>query len=331
MSPGPLNPPVIASSWDELEEPVAADLQVLARLATLATGLPNAFVTLADSSSPPIRGQEESYCSAALHEDDVLVAEDVHLDERTRGIAARRGDSKIVTYAGALIKTDDGRKLGTLCITDDVKRELSAEQLDLLRGLARQAMNLLSLRQAKKDLTAALDSMTRLATIDDLTGLLNRRAFFHEAEKLQKLVGRQQGEVCIAIVDVDHFKRINDQHGHAAGDAVLRKVAQALRGGLRESDLVGRIGGEEFAIVLPFAPLQDAVWRVQQLRMEVAALISDGLRVTISGGVSELGGGPVGDALRRADAALYRAKSAGRNQILAAGELLPNEAEPLAA
>ena len=330
MSASPMTRPIVLSPWDELEDSVVADLQVLTRMATLVTGLPNAFVTLADPGWPPVRGQETSYCSAALLEDDMLVANDVHVDERTRAIAARREDSKIVTYAGALIKTDDGRKLGTLCITDEVKRELHAEQLDLLRGLARQAMNLLSLREAKRDLTAALDSMTRLATVDDLTGLLNRRAFMHEAEKLQKLVRRQQGSLCIAIIDIDHFKRINDQHGHAAGDAVLRSVAQALRGGLRESDLVGRIGGEEFAIVLPFTSLRDALRRLQQLRQSMAALLSDGLRVTISGGVSEFGGGPVGDALKHADAALYRAKSAGRNRILPADELPPSGAEPLA-
>jgi diguanylate cyclase (GGDEF)-like protein len=316
---------------DVLEASVLADLQVLTHMATLVTGLPNAFVTLADPARPPIRGQEESYCSAALHEDDMLVAEDVFRDERTRAIAERRVDSKIVTYAGALIKTEDGRKLGTLCITDDVKRPLNAEQLQLLRGLARQAMNLLSLRQAKKDLTAALETMTRLATVDDLTGLHNRRAFLQETERLHKLVARQHGELCVAIIDVDHFKKVNDQHGHDAGDAVLRNVAQALRSGLRESDLVGRIGGEEFAVLMPFTHAEGALKRLQQLRQNVAALISNGVRVTISGGVAELSGGDVGGALKRADAALYRAKAAGRNRIFSAEEGLSTEVEPMAA
>jgi len=320
------------SPADALEDWVLADLQVLTHMATLVTGLPNAFITIADPEKPPVRGQEETYCSAALHEDDMLIAEDVRLDDRTKAIAERRKDSTIVTYAGALMKTDDGRKLGTLCITDEVRRPLSAEQLQLLRGLARQAMNLLSLRQTKKELTAALDAMTRLAMVDELTGLLNRRAFLQEAEKLQKLASRQQGSVCIAIIDVDRFKQVNDQHGHAAGDRVLKDVAQALRNSLRESDLLGRIGGEEFAVLLPFTNETNALKRLDQLRLRVAEHDSDGLRVTISGGLSELGARTVGEALKRADAALYRAKATGRNRILLAGDPGPfDDVEPLAA
>jgi len=321
------------SPRDLVDDSVTADLQVLTRMAALVTGLPNAYVTLADPEHPPVRGQEESYCSAALREDDMLVVEDVRADERTQAIAARRLDSKIVTYAGALIKTDDGLKLGTLCITDDVTRPLSEEQLQVLRGLARQAMNLLSLRQTKKELTAALAAMTRLATVDDLTGVLNRRAFMQEAERLLKLVARQCGSLSIAILDVDHFKKVNDTHGHAAGDRVLKDVAQTLRSGLRESDLVGRIGGEEFAIALPFTQPQDAMKRLQQLRLRVAGQSSEGVRVTISGGLSEVSAlrADIGETLKHADAALYLAKSAGRNQILAAHAELPARPVPLEA
>lgn len=323
--------PIVSSPHEELEDSVIADLQVLTRMATLVTGLPDAFVTLADPENPPVRGQEETYCARALHEDDVFVVEDVRLDERTRAIAERRVNSKIVTYAGALIKTEDGRKLGTLCITDEVSRPLGEDQLQLLRGLARQAMNLLSLRQAKKDLTAALETMTRLATVDDLTGLLNRRAFLQETEKLQRLVARQQGTLCIAIIDVDRFKQVNDQHGHAAGDLVLKTVAKALRGSLRESDLVGRIGGEEFAVTLPFTNESNAFKRLEQLRLRVTEQSSDGIRVTISGGLCELGAGAVSDSLKRADAALYRAKAAGRNRIVLAAEGIFDGVDPMAA
>jgi diguanylate cyclase (GGDEF)-like protein len=317
-------PAQLMRSVDLDDDSVTEDLKLLTRMAALVTGLPNAFITFADEALAPIRAQEETFCSAALRGDeDLLVAVDVNSDIRTSAIAARRPDSRIVTYAGALIKTDDGRKLGTLCITDEVEHPLSEVQLQLLRGLARQVMNLLSLRQTKKDLTAALGKMTRLATIDDLTGLLNRRAFFQEAERLHKLVARQQGDLCVAILDIDHFKKVNDTHGHAAGDAVLRDVALALRSSLRDSDLIGRIGGEEFAIAMPFTHLPDALKRLQQLRLRVAAQeiepMSDGqpIRVTVSGGLADLCSpdGLVGEALKRADAALYCAKADGRNKI----------------
>ena len=327
-----LIPAHLSADYDLEDASVVEDLQLLTKMAALVTGLPNAFITFADEPQHAAPAREETFCAAALNEDDILVAEDVHADARTRAIAARKPDSRIVTYAGALIKTDDGRKLGTLCITDEVKRPLSPTQLQLLRGLARQVMNLLALRQTKKELTAALGTMTRLATLDDLTGLLNRRAFFEEAGRLQKLVRRQHGELCVAVVDIDHFKRVNDQHGHAAGDAVLKGVAQALRSGLRDSDLVGRIGGEEFAIALPFTRLPDAMKRLQQLRQQVAELPGAPVRVTVSGGLADLHSpdDSLGDALKRADAALYRAKAAGRNQILWA-EAAHKQTQPLAA
>ena len=322
-----MNPPSqrLADPLDE-EDAVNADLSLLTRMAALVTGMPKAFVTFAETAHA--RGKEESFCARALEEEEMLVAEDVYADPRTRAIALRRRDATIVTYAGALIKTDDGRKLGTLCITDAVKRPLSETQLQLLRGLARQAMNLLSLRQAKLDLSAALAQMTRLATLDDLSGLLNRRAFLQEAERIRRLVARQQGGLCVAIVDIDHFKRVNDRHGHAAGDAVIKAVAHALRRGLRDSDVVGRIGGEEFAIVLPFTRAADALRRLQQLRVDVAALDVDGVRVTLSGGLTELVGarGAIDAALKHADTALYRAKASGRDRIELAAC-----AEPLAA
>ena len=306
---------------DPMDDAVAEDLKLLTRMAAQMSGMSNAFITFADPARAPIHAHEESYCTAALREDDMLVAEDVREDERTRAIALRRQESDIVTYAAALIKTDDGRKLGTLCITDAIRRPLQPEQMQLLRGLARQAMNLLSLRQTQKDLTAALEKMTRLATLDDLTGLLNRRAFFDEAERQRSLVRRRKGSMCVAIIDIDHFKKVNDEHGHAAGDAVLKAVARTLREGLRDSDLVGRIGGEEFALAMPFTRLQDAIRRLQQLRQGVALQKAvGGIRVTLSGGIGELEDGQesIAVALKRADEALYRAKTSGRNQILPA-------------
>ena len=323
-----------ARGLEPMDEAVSEDLKFLTRMAAQLTGMPNAFITFADPTRAPIQAQEETYCAAALHEDDLLVAEDVREDARTRPIALRRQESEIVTYAGALIKTDDGRKLGTLCITDGTRRQLKPEQLQLLRGLARQVMNLLSLRQTKKDLTCALEKMTRLATVDDLTGLLNRRAFFDEAERLRRLVLRRDGSMCVAIIDIDHFKRVNDEHGHATGDAVLKAVARTLREGLRDSDLVGRIGGEEFALAMPFTRLQDAIARLQQLRQGVALQKAvGGIRVTLSGGIGEICAGEetVVEALKRADTALYRAKAGGRNQILPAENFVGAPQQALAA
>ncbi|APW42429.1 GGDEF domain-containing protein [Rhodoferax saidenbachensis] len=304
----------------------AEDFDILIRVASLVTGAPNAFITLVDPHQN--RLCDESYCSAALKEDDILVIEDVRKDTRTSAIAARRQDAAIVTYAGALLKTEDGTKVGTLCVTDHVQRTLTEEQIRLLRGLAKQVMSLLSLRNTQRELTDALARMTRLATTDDLTGFLNRRAFFEEAENLRKLAVRQGGALSVVVVDLDHFKKVNDKHGHAAGDAVLKEVARRLRSKLRSTDRIGRIGGEEFAIALPFTSQDTAMELMRQLQLRVSrdpvAYGDIAIPVTFSAGISELGGDtPLDEALRLADKALYRSKAAGRNQI--------TEAEPLAA
>ena len=308
----------------------AEDFDVLTRVASLVTGSPMAFVSFVGTervwshgsgysgSSTP---REESFCSRALLEEEMLVTADVRTDERTRAIAARRQDTSVVSYAGALVKTDDGRKLGTLCVMDTHPRELSVEQQRLLRGLARQVMNLVELRRAKRELTDALQRMTVLATTDELTGCLSRRAFFEQGEDLRRLVARTDGAMSIALVDLDHFKRINDTHGHAAGDEVLRRVGQALRARLRSTDKVGRIGGEELALALPFTALDAAVSLVDELRQAIAGMTIGGpsgpLRVTCSIGVAAV---RADDAsleapLGRADAALYAAKASGRDRV----------------
>ncbi len=128
----------------------------------------------------------------------------------------------------------------------------------------------------------------------------------------------------LVLIDLDHFKTINDRHGHAVGDAVLREFAQALREGLRESDGAGRWGGEEFLLVLPGMPASAAAAFVDRLHGVVARRVLDAtlpeLRVSFSAGVSECAGGEVvQDAIARADHALYRAKDAGRGRTIVHG------------
>jgi diguanylate cyclase (GGDEF)-like protein len=159
---------------------------------------------------------------------------------------------------------------------------------------------------------------------DPLTGLYNRRALaqrFEQERRHQQATGQA---LSLVLLDIDHFKRINDSFGHATGDAVLRAFATALRDAVRTSDAVFRIGGEEFALLLPNADALQATLRVQGLRQGVRALalpLVDG-DVTFSAGVAACGAADSSlDALmRRADDALYRAKAGGRNQTMAAAD-----------
>jgi diguanylate cyclase (GGDEF)-like protein len=174
-----------------------------------------------------------------------------------------------------------------------------------------------------------------LAHHDPLTGLLNARAFADQAQRLMAVGVRQASPSSMLFVDVDHFKRVNDTHGHAAGDAVLSAVARALASLLRQSDVLGRVGGEEFAVFLPNTALVNAVKVAEQLRSGLAALEIDAgggvvLKVTASFGAAAT---PVDDqaslnTLRaQADQAMYAAKAAGRNRVVAFPDVAQAPAE----
>ncbi len=168
----------------------------------------------------------------------------------------------------------------------------------------------------------ALEQELRLlASTDPLTGLQNRHAFVKRGVTLLKSAERYGRQCSALMLDIDHFKRINDTHGHGFGDTVLKAVARELSHGLREIDLLGRLGGEEFAAILPETAPQQALQVAERLRNAVQALsftTEDGshLRLTMSIGVAECLPGEVRleDLLARADRALYRAKDGGRNR-----------------
>ena len=161
------------------------------------------------------------------------------------------------------------------------------------------------------------------SVIDGLTGLLNRRALGHRLEELEAQAPLNGQPVAVIAADLDHFKIVNDQHGHAKGDAVLVDVAYRLRKGLRAFDLAYRVGGEEFLILLPGAHVPEAAQLAEELRAAVAAERIGGIEVTMSFGVagSDRGSFDSEAVIAAADAALYEAKAAGRDRVVASGAL----------
>ncbi|MGU7782506.1 GGDEF domain-containing protein [Burkholderia sp. PU8-34] len=171
------------------------------------------------------------------------------------------------------------------------------------------------------------ERLERLATIDGLTGALMRGAFLDQAEQRCQRAARAGSPLSLVIVDLDNFKAINDRHGHAAGDQALVHFAAVMSGGIRPCDLFGRLGGEEFAVLCPDSSADDAARAIDRLRAalaggavpEAGGAVPDAagvVRFTFSAGVAERAAGePLTQWMARADAALYAAKSAGRDRV----------------
>ena len=173
------------------------------------------------------------------------------------------------------------------------------------------------------ELKAAHARIEELAQVDELTGLLNRRYIMKTLNEEMARAQRFGGACSVAIIDLDFFKRINDQYGHPVGDEVLRTFAITLFANLRAVDKLGRYGGEEFLMILPDTAKDQALRTLDRLRSIASevdwAAISTVMNVTMSAGISEVRKeDSAADILARADAALYNAKDAGRNRVIAA-------------
>lgn len=177
---------------------------------------------------------------------------------------------------------------------------------------------------ARVQLQQAILQLNELATRDHLTDCANRRHFYALAESELARSRRYQRAMSLITLDVDHFKRVNDNHGHEAGDRVLAALADVIRVGLRELDTLGRIGGEEFALLLPETSRDEAEIIAERLRQAISEMSvpHDGteLGVTASFGVTERRSGDrdIDALMRRADRALYQAKAGGRNRVITA-------------
>ncbi len=180
------------------------------------------------------------------------------------------------------------------------------------------------------DKREATEQYRRDTQCDHLTGLANRRAFFEAAELELARFRRTPRRLSLILLDVDDFKGVNDRYGHAAGDALLQRLAAVLVGTFRQVDTIARVGGEEFAVLLPSAGIDAACGAAERMRLAVdaEAVEVDGepIRVTVSVGVATMDGDLMefGALMKRADSALYAAKSAGRNRVVVS-------AQPLAA
>jgi diguanylate cyclase (GGDEF)-like protein len=222
----------------------------------------------------------------------------------------------------------DGQRVSADVIADQetavigIERELLWSLIDASPEAAQNLLRILAGRVRIADAAMGASSrhrrdLERLATVDELTGLRNRRWLDDAFARQLARAARTEQPLSVLMIDIDRFKQLNDANGHAFGDAVLRRVAQALASGLRPQDLAARYGGEEFSVLLPGLDSDHAARIAERLRhaVEVGGE-AGGLPVTISIGVAARQGSETLDTLlQRADKALYRAKESGRNRV----------------
>jgi diguanylate cyclase (GGDEF)-like protein len=198
----------------------------------------------------------------------------------------------------------------------------TSAQIALIGGYISKLRHTLSERSA--DLNQALLRISDMANRDELTGIANRRQLVQVINNEISRCARGGAEFSVCLIDIDFFKRINDVHGHLAGDEVLRKLASHVAGRVRDVDCFGRYGGEEFLLVMPQTTLSGAQAKAEGVRMAVASLAYEGLppgfSITVSAGVAQhQSGESLEHLVGRADSALYRAKAEGRDRVVLAG------------
>lgn len=289
----------------------------ITRIVRSVLQMPMAVVSLVDhdrqwfKSRQGVRASETprniSFCTHTIQDIHPLIVVDALADPRFRDSPIVRGEPHIRFYAGVPLRTRDGYNVGALCSMDTKVRELTGDQVKLLQDLARLVVDEFELR---------------LASTDSLTGAMTRRSFVERARGDVERSRRHDRALSCAVLDVDHFKAINDTYGHGAGDMVLQKLVSVCRSGLRASDYLGRIGGEEFAIMLPETSILDALDVTERIRKMIVAarveLAGHEIHFTASIGVSECSAKErtIERLLETADVAMYDAKADGRNRVV---------------
>lgn len=321
-----------------LEGSGASDTNYLARTVALAFGTPMVFVALNEryrqwfSSQhgvlPKHRDSVYTLCSLATLADGAFQVEDLAADPYfTRDFALPPG-LDVTFFAGVPLADPDGKRFGTLCLLDPKSRCLDERGMRLLTSFGHLISTEICIRSAARyavrDLIEIEEDKCKLydlAMTDPLTSALNRRAFFHFGDREVKRAGRHGTALTAVMFDIDHFKQVNDTYGHAAGDEVISRLARLVIRDVREEDYVGRMGGEEFCLLLPETSYLDAVRLGNRLRLQVKREVFLGngepFGITISLGVSSVlpGEKDLGAVLDRADRALYRSKRNGRDRV----------------
>jgi diguanylate cyclase (GGDEF)-like protein len=294
-----------------LDTPPEESFDRITRLVKMALQVPMATVSLVAANRQWFKSKigvsacetarDISFCTHTIEFDEPMIIPDALADPRFATSPLVLGDPNIRFYIGSPLRTPAGYNIGALCAMDTAPRNPTAEQVKLLQDLGRLVIDELELR--------------KLACLDPLTGVLTKRGLEKAIAKLEMTTA------CVVMMDVDHFKHVNDAHGHGAGDRVLQSVVEACRTTIRPEDIIARVGGEEFAVILPGLGLSEGMKAAERMRLAIAARLmptrAGPISVTASFGVAMASPGirNFERSLAAADEAMYCAKGGGRNLI----------------
>nr|WP_306266063.1 sensor domain-containing diguanylate cyclase [Pararhizobium sp. IMCC3301] len=245
-----------------------------------------------------------SFCTHAIQSTEPYIVRDALQNPLFAHNPLVTGEPHIRSYAGVPLQTSEGYVVGTLCAIDTKAREFPPQEIEILKNFTKVVVDELELR--------------KIASTDVLSGALSRRAWMEKAKAEVKRSIRYDRPLSLMIMDIDHFKSVNDTYGHAAGDVVIKKLAELAQNSIRETDSFGRYGGEEFVLLLPETSTPDALKLAERIRSSFSSLSVDeleGTRTTISVGLTQLRDrdDKLNEMIERADKALYEGKQSGRN------------------
>ncbi|MYN29991.1 sensor domain-containing diguanylate cyclase [Duganella levis] len=315
----PLNETVrLASlkSLNVLDTPAEERFDRVTRMARRMFRVPVALVSIVDENRQWFKSaqgldacetpRDVSFCGHAILGDDIFLIPDALADQRFADNPLVTGAPHVRFYAGCPLRAPDGNKVGTLCIIDHVPREFDQDDALALRDLA---------AMIEDELTAFQTSTT-----DDLTQISNRRGFLQLAEYGLNFCVRNRQPAALAFIDLDRFKPINDQFGHAEGDIALAAFAEVMQASFRSTDLFARLGGDEFVVLLTGAGKSDA----EQVLYKFGSLLTDyngrakrGYDLQFSAGVVEFDPAApqsVEALLAAGDAQMYAIKAAKKRR-----------------
>jgi diguanylate cyclase (GGDEF)-like protein len=319
-----------------LDSPVEDRFERITRMACRFLNVPISAVSLVDTDRQwfkSIQGldvkqtpRSVSFCGHTILSDEMLVVADARQDQRFRENPLVQHDPNIVFYAGCPLKAKDGSRVGSLCVIDHDVHPWTAEDAQTLRdlaGLAETEIRAELQESLQTDLLQQIAQEQLRSSVDPLTRLWNREAIFEQISAALEKAKRDWQVITVMLGDLDHFKQLNDQHGHRAGDEALQETSKRMLSAIRSQDVVGRYGGEEFAFCLTRIDSPESAGAVAE---RVRTMIADQpvkthvgpIDLTMSLGLVSVFPSStltVEQLLDRADQALYKAKSNGRNRV----------------